>query len=190
VSDPSTALQRLPGSGYGASALCDPLAHLRAEHARLLEAAREVEWPLSRRVMDEADRAALEENMRVLRRLLPRHLVSEERGLYAEIEQADPSSGPQLAALRRLHLELEKEFSTLQGLALSRSVSPEAGHEQRKAAQAARAFRARLEALSALKEEGPFALAARLLTPQAMERVADAIEATAMREELKAMQGR
>jgi hypothetical protein len=186
----SPASRPLHLRGEAAPAAPDPLGRLRSEHARLLQAAREVESLLSRRLMDEEDRALLEENMRALRAMLPRHLVSEERALYPEIEEADPASGPLLASTRRRHLEVEKEFTLLQGLALSRCVEPEGGRDQRKAAHSGRVFREQLEALIALKEEGPFALAARVLAPSSLERVANAIEAAELREDLKRVQGR
>lgn len=187
--DPTPAARPLHSRGEAAPAAPDPLGRMRCDHARLIQAAREVESLLSRRLLGEGDRALLEENMRALRTMLPRHLVSEERVLYAEIAEADPSSGPLLAATRRHHLEVEMEFTLLQGLALSRCVDPEGSRYQRRAAQGARVFRERLEALIALNEQGTFALAARVLSPESLERVADAIEAAALRDHRKRMQG-
>jgi hypothetical protein len=168
----------------------DPLSRLRGEHALLLEWARHVEFVLSHRALDERGRTSLEDHMRTLRDLLPRHALVEEQALFAEVALAEPRSLAALSELHQMRMRLEQAFGKLQGLALVRAVYPEGGRAQRRAMQAARDFREKLEAIIVAKEEGPFAAAARALSPEAMAQVAAALDAAAFRDRLKRLQVR
>jgi hypothetical protein len=168
----------------------DALQALRAEHREMLAAASGVEALVRVRTLTEPDRLRLEEQMRTLRFMLPRHLVNEELALYPEVEAADPGAAAEVAAVRAAHLAAEEAFRPLQDLVLALTVAGDVRRSRAATARAAARFREVLEALQAREEGGVLAIAERALAPEARERVAAALRAAALRDEVKRAQGR
>ena len=164
----------------------DPLGGLAREHAALLESSRVVAGLITHGPLTDAHVAEVEERMRHLRFLLPRHLVIEERSLYPEVERSDPSSGPSLEAVVGQHRAVEGALARLQAECLALSVDPGSLGKRRRAGRAAKEFHALLEELLAAQEAGPLALAARLLEPASLDRLAQAMEAAAFHDLMKA----
>jgi hypothetical protein len=168
----------------------DPLEVLRAEHAALSESAFVVEEILVQGPLTDQRLSELDGRMRHLRFLLPRHLVNEEQALFPELQAADPAEGPALEDLKRRHQGAEGAFVPLQAAVIELGVAPTSVGARRRAARAARQFRAGLAELIAAEERGPMATARGLLEGERMARVAASFRFAAARDAMKAAQHR
>ncbi|HKZ60221.1 MAG TPA: hemerythrin domain-containing protein [Candidatus Thermoplasmatota archaeon] len=169
-------------------AISDPLAILRAEHARLQEAVSQIDWLLSQRSLSPFELEALQEAVRLVRTELSPHLVKEEFALYPEIASADPTAALALPELKAGHMLVEDDFAQLQALVLAFAVGLGSPAMRRKAAKASRKLRDDLSAVVAREEAEAFAAAQRGLNAEAMGRLRGAMEAAETRARLKAGQ--
>ena len=169
-------------------AIADPLALLRAEHARLQEAVSQIDWLLSQRSLSPFELEALQEAVRLVRTELSPHLVKEEFALYPEIASVDPTAALALPALKAGHMLVEDDFTQLQALVLAFAVGLGTPSLRRKAAKASRKLRDDFAAVVAREEAEAFAAAQRGLDGAAMARLRAAMEAAETRARLKAGQ--
>ncbi len=181
--EPSTCAPSPRLSPYG-----DPLALLRAEHARLQEAVSQIDWLLSQRSLSPSELEALEEAVRLVRTELSPHLVKEEFALYPEIASVDPMARLVLPELKAGHMLVEDDFGQLQALVLAFAVGVGTPSLRRKAAKASRKLRDDFAAVVAREEAEAFAAAQRGLGAEAMGRLRKAMEASETRARLKAGQ--
>jgi hypothetical protein len=174
----------------GRSTPDDPIDVFRSEHAALAESALVVEEILVQGPLTDQRLAELDGRMRHMRFLLPRHLVNEEQALFPEIGAADPREGPALEDLTARHHAAEAAFVPLQARLMELTVAPTSVGTRRRAARAARDFRALLDQLFAAEESGPIAAARALLAGERLARVAAALGFASARDSMKAAQHR
>ena len=177
----------LPGDLH---APLDPIEVFRNEHTSLAESALVVEELLVQGPLTDQRLAELEGRMRHLRFLLPRHLVNEEQALFPELEAAHLLAQEPLADLTHRHQMAEAAFVPLQARLVELSVAPTSVGARRRAARAARDFRAVLDALFAAEESLALARASARLDVVRLARVAAALTFASARDAMKAAQHR